>query len=480
MNAAQVLDIPTPRWALPLLEPARYKGAYGGRGGGKSHFFAELLVEALVADPHLRAVAIREVLKSIKFSSKQLIEDKIRELGVSHYFDVQDAVIKRKHGRGLIAFAGMQDHTADSIKSLEGFRIAWVEEAQSLSARSLELLLPTFRADGSEIWFSWNPHLPTDPVEKLLRGPDRDPRAVVVECQYYDNPFLPATLAEEAAMHEQRSPATFARIWRGEYANNGEDVVIPLSWVMRAIDRWRELRNQGAFTLTEKGLYRSPVSAFGVDVAERGEDKTILAPRIGYWVPALFEHQGLDPMQVADVCLDWNRRYPNAAQLIDAIGIGSGVVARCRKSTVKALAFIASGGTDRKDRHGILSFKNLRAAAWWNLRDLLDPLAGNDIALPDDSELIEELTAPRWRDASGKVQVESAVPTDHFPEGLRARLGRSPDKATAVVQAFWAPTVNVSKPQVVDNTPKVWKDMIAAQQGINPRKPVPISVPTRA
>ena len=126
----------------PLLEPARYKGAYGGRGSGKSHFFGELMVERCLVNPGTLAVCIREVQKSLLQSSKRLIESKIQSLGVGAHFQVlHDRIVTP--GDGLIIFQGMQDSTAESIKSLEGFDVAWVEEAQTLSARSLSLLRPT-------------------------------------------------------------------------------------------------------------------------------------------------------------------------------------------------------------------------------------------------------------------------------------------------------------------------------------------------
>jgi phage terminase large subunit len=123
---------------LPLLEPARYKGAHGGRGSGKSHFFAEMLVDDHYRLPGLALVCIREVQKSLKDSAKRLIEDKIEALGLGHAFDVQIDQIKSR-GDGVILFQGMQDHTAETIKSLEGFNRAWIEEAQTLSERSLTL-----------------------------------------------------------------------------------------------------------------------------------------------------------------------------------------------------------------------------------------------------------------------------------------------------------------------------------------------------
>ena len=150
-----ILKIPTAKIFEPLLQPARYKGVYGGRGSGKSHFFGELLVETCQAERGTLAVCIREAQRTLAQSSKRLIESKIATLGLGHGFKVFSDKIATP-GDGIIIFRGMQDHTADSIKSLEGFRIAWIDEAQSLSARSLALLRPTIRRDGSELWASWN------------------------------------------------------------------------------------------------------------------------------------------------------------------------------------------------------------------------------------------------------------------------------------------------------------------------------------
>lgn len=225
------LDIATPRWAVPLLEPARYKGAKGGRGSGKSHFFAEAVVEAMVCDPDLRVVCIREIQRSLKFSAKSLIERKIQDLGVSHLFEVLNAEIRRVGGSGVCIFEGLQNHTADSIKSLDGFRIAWVEEAQRLSQRSLDLLLPTIREAGSEIWFSWNPDQPDDPVEGLLVT-DKPDNAVVVHVNYSDNPFCPDEIKTEAERRQKIDPDGYAHIWLGQYNARNDAQVLAGRWVV--------------------------------------------------------------------------------------------------------------------------------------------------------------------------------------------------------------------------------------------------------
>lgn len=210
-----ILQIPTAKIFRPLLGPARYKGAWGGRGSGKSNFFGEMLVEDCLAEPGMTAVCIREVQKTLAQSSKRLIEAKIRDLGVGDQFRVfQDKI--QTPGDGLIIFQGMQDHTAESIKSLEGFKRAWIEEAQTLSHRSLSLLRPTIRAEGSEIWASWNPRRKTDAIDEFLRE-KRPPGAVVVQANWRDNPWFPAVLEEERQLDLRLYPDRYDHIWEGGY-----------------------------------------------------------------------------------------------------------------------------------------------------------------------------------------------------------------------------------------------------------------------
>ena len=234
-----VLTIQTPSWAEPLLKPARYKGAHGGRGSGKSHTFAEMLVEAHLLDSSSRSVCVREVQKSLAQSVKRLLELKIEALNAGAYFTVQEAVIKSHTaagaGDGLIIFQGMQNHTADSIKSLEGYDRAWCEEAQSLSQRSMDLLRPTLRKPESELWFTWNPNEEPDPVDVLLRGDNPPPGAIVVQVNYEQNPWFPDVLRAEMEYDRGRDPDKFAHIWRGGYVRNSESRVFK-NWRVEDFD----------------------------------------------------------------------------------------------------------------------------------------------------------------------------------------------------------------------------------------------------
>jgi phage terminase large subunit len=202
----------------PLLHPAPYKGAHGGRGSGKSWFFAERLVIDSLTNPGLRSVCLREVQKDLKDSAKLLIEDKIQSLGLGKMFDVQRDLIATPGG-GQIIFRGMQDYNAESIKSLEGFHRAWIEEAQTLSKRSLALLRPTIREDGAEIWASWNPRKKTDAIDEFLRGDHPPTGAVVVQANWKDNPFFPNRLEQERQHDLEAYPDQYQHIWEGDYVS---------------------------------------------------------------------------------------------------------------------------------------------------------------------------------------------------------------------------------------------------------------------
>lgn len=217
------LQLPTAEVFEPLLAPARYKGAHGGRGSGKSHFYAELLIEDCLAEPGnsgegMRAVCIREVQKDLAQSSKLLIETKLRQhrVGEADGFKVfREAITTPRDG--IIIFKGMNDYTADSIKSLEGFKRAWWEEAQTATAHSLNLLRPTLRAEGAERWFSWNPRRKTDPVDVMLRGQELPTGSVVVRANWRDNPWFTSELEQERQDCLRQQPEQYDHIWDGGY-----------------------------------------------------------------------------------------------------------------------------------------------------------------------------------------------------------------------------------------------------------------------
>lgn len=166
----------------------------------------------------MRAVCMREVQKDLKQSSKKLLEDRLsfHGLGEGDGFVVRREEIETP-GDGVIIFKGMNDYTADSIKSLEGFKRGWWEEAQTATLTSLNLYRPTLRAMGSERWFSWNPRRKTDPVDALLRGCEPPTGAVVVKANWRDNPFRSDDLDIERQDCIRQQPDQYDHIWEGDY-----------------------------------------------------------------------------------------------------------------------------------------------------------------------------------------------------------------------------------------------------------------------
>jgi len=207
----------------------RYKGAYGGRGGAKSHFFAEQIILKCVQRT-TRAVCIREVQNSIRDSVKQLLIDKIEKFSLQTEFQVLDQEIRGPNG-SMVIFKGMQSYNAANIKSLEGYDIAWVEEAQTLSQHSLDLLRPTLRKEGSELWFSWNPRYKTDPVDAFFRKNPPE-NAISVLVNWSDNPWFPQVLREEMEHDFIVDEDKAEHVWNGAY---GAGIGAILSkWVNRA------------------------------------------------------------------------------------------------------------------------------------------------------------------------------------------------------------------------------------------------------
>lgn len=163
-----------------------------------------------------RIVCVRELQRTLMQSSKRMIETKIQEFGLGELFRVFYDRIEGPND-ALVIFQGMQDHTAESIKSLEGFDVAWVEEAQSLSARSLSLLRPTIRASGSEIWASWNPTRKSDAIDDFLRA-KKPANAVVVKANWRDNPWWTDTLEAERKLELELYPERYEHTYEGDYA----------------------------------------------------------------------------------------------------------------------------------------------------------------------------------------------------------------------------------------------------------------------
>jgi phage terminase large subunit len=212
-------EVELPRWSQRLFQPNRFKAVWGGRGGGKSRSVAAALVLKALQGPE-RVLCAREVQKSIKDSSKRLLDDEIERMGCRAFFDSTESEIRGANG-SLFIFAGLRGN-ANQIKSLEGVTIAWVDEAQAITQASLDTLIPTIRAPNSEIWLTWNPLKADDPVDALFRSDSPPPGADVIEVQHDDNPWFPDELRTQMEWQRERDYDKYLHIWRGAYWRNSE------------------------------------------------------------------------------------------------------------------------------------------------------------------------------------------------------------------------------------------------------------------
>jgi len=195
-----------------LFKKARYKVFYGGRGSGKSWNIARILL-LLAVQKKVRILCTREIQNSIKDSVHKLLKDQISELRLDRYYIVTRDEIRAVNGSEFI-FKGLR-HNIQEIKSTEGVDICWVEEAQSVSKESWDLLIPTIRKPGSEIWVSFNPHFTEDETYQrfVINTP---PNAIVKKVNYYDNPFFPDVLKEEMEYLKRIDYNYYRHIWEGE------------------------------------------------------------------------------------------------------------------------------------------------------------------------------------------------------------------------------------------------------------------------
>lgn len=217
----------------------RYRIWHGGRGSSKSWTIARVLV-ALAASKSLRILCCREFQNSIADSAKKLLADQIEAMGLSRYFTVTDTSIRSTSGSEFI-FKGLA-RNVQGIKSTEGVDICWVEEAQTTSQTSLELLIPTIRKSGSELWFTYNPQNEDDPVHVLMHSLSEDPDALVRKVNWQDNPWFPDELNAERLRLLRTDPEAYEHVWEGECRTISEAVIFRNRVAFRSFDTPDDVR----------------------------------------------------------------------------------------------------------------------------------------------------------------------------------------------------------------------------------------------
>ena len=394
---------------VPCLEvfrqPAPYKITAGGRGSGKSWSIASLLMQQLSAEKH-NLVCCREIQKSLDDSVYKLCVETIKRLKLGGWNVLRD-VLENENGSRVI-FRGLKDLRAgNAIKSLEGYDRAWIEEAQSVSAESLQMLIPTIRMNGSEIWASYNPNTEEDAIEslKLREG------AVVVKCNWNDNPWFTEKLAKGREADYKFNPDLARHIWEGEYLSQADNAVMSRIAVHEAMER----------EVDETGDYQ-----IAVDVARYGSDSSIISMRKGLKLKELKEYKNMSLVELCGHIEVTAGNNHNMTIKVDETGVGGGVVDILQSRGYKNVIGI-NFGSKPQDAD---KFADLPSEMWCTF-----PIS--DVSLINDSGLFHELTDRRFSyDHKARRVVESK-------DSYKARNnGKSPDKADSVLMLFYEPKIN--------------------------------------
>lgn len=418
------LDSSIPRLEVPSKlrpffdNPHTHNIFEGGRGGAKTRTVASLIVEALNQQP-VNVICGREIQKSLKESSYASLKQEIYRLGYGDRFQLKESegVIVGPMG-GRAVFIGLLQHTVDSIKSYEGFHWAWVEEAQSVSKPSLDILIPTLRTDQ---WFAlrlggvdysfplrmfmytMNPYTWDDPINLVL--PESRSDVLRIKINYSDNPWFPASLESERKEAEKTmSPEEYGRIWLGIPYNSSERSVMQRSSIMEAMKRKAS---------TDGGI------VVGADIARFGDDATVFVKRQGLQVIATKKIHKADTQDVAEQLFD----FSDGGKInIDDTGVGGGVTDRLKRlhANVVPINFGAAAMNKKK-------YPDIISEMWFNLASMLP-----NIGLPNNDELLAELAARQYKYTTDeRRKVESK-------DEYKKRTGRhSPDMADATILCFY-------------------------------------------
>lgn len=397
-----------------LFTPSRYKIAYGGRGSAKSWSCARALLLQATWNP-LRVLCAREYQNSIQESVHRLLSDQVAALGLQSNFEVLQSATRGNNGSEFI-FAGLKTDTA-KIKSTEGIDIVWVEEADKVSANSWDVLIPTVRKPGSEIWITFNPHLQNDATfQRFVVNPPPD--AVVREINWRDNPWFPDELEKERLHCMNTDPDLYRHIWEGECLPAGDNQLIGMDEAYTAAER-----------KYEPSEYEHAPKIIGVDVARYGGDRSVIVRRQGLkLMDDIITYKGISNMDLAARVAEIIDQWQPDAVFIDA-GRGEGVIDRLLQLSYDVVG-VNFGGMPTNTK-----YQNKRAQMW---SDLADWIKGKG-QIPRNTELIADISTPTYTysNASNKFELESK-------ERIKARGMKSPDLGDALALTFAFP-VNTTR-----------------------------------
>lgn len=433
---------------------SRYKVPYGGRASTKSWTAAQVMIELCNSMP-LRCLCSREVQKSIKDSSKKLLEDTIVRFGLKNRFKVTDTYILNKVTGATIVFHGLKD--TDSIKSMEGIDIVWIEEGESVSEESIEDVFPTIRKAQSEIWVTFNPKSEDAPIYKMFVTGPVPPRAIVVKVNYTDNPWASEETLADALHCKLHFPDKYRHIWEGfPKTSSNEYTVLPIEMLRRCIDAHKIIGND------------SGQAYAGMDVApsiETSGDANSLAIRKGPTLRMCNQWQSDDQEAIVNSAITACKAAKTRILTFDSIGVGGFFekpLKRKAMGTPKINPFMGGSKVFQPNKKRLASdgrkiknrdfFSNAKAQQWWNLRDRLETtislLDGQPVEdathylsisseVLDVEELIKELSQATYEhDMSGRIKIDKA-PSDRYIEvdGKKKKV-KSPNRADSVGYAY--------------------------------------------
>lgn len=378
---------------------------YGGRSSGKSTSTAlALLLRG--RNKKLRILCTREVQNTIKDSVHKLLDDLINRYEFTDYEVQRDTIINRVTGTEFI-FKGLR-HNTNEIKSTEGIDICWVEEAQSITEQSIDVLTPTIRKAGSQLVFTFNRFNELDPV--YVKYVVQTPPKTYVKQVNYDvleaNGLLPDVIRLEIE-NDRNDPELFAHKWLGEPISQSERAIISRSAIVEAMNR--SVETDGAIEI-------------GADIARLGGDRTVFFKRKGMKV---ISHDVYTRLRTTDVCdrLEQFANFDTSVLIkVDDTGVGGGVTDEMLKRGYNVMAINFGGQASDKDK-----YPNWISEAWFYLSEII-----NDISLPFNSDLLMELSTRNWsQDVKGKRRVETK-------QEYKKRGFRSPDLADALIICFFS------------------------------------------
>jgi phage terminase large subunit len=399
----------------PLLtEHKRYKLYWGGRAGGKSYAFADcLLLKA--RQEKLFIACVREVQNSIKDSVYKLLKDRAEYYGFDDYVFYEDRIENSVTGSRFV-FKGLKDQNKQNIKSLEGASVAWLEEAQSISKASWEVLDPTIRMPNSEIWISMNRENERDPIWVAVAS-NPDEQTLIRKVNYYDNPFCPDNMKYLARKCKEENYDDFNHIWLGAPVSQGNTKLFSA----------KDVRN----AMTPKMDKSDSPLIIGVDVARFGDDKTCFCWRRGRYCIKVESYANLSTVDIANKITGLIREQKPSRIFIDVGGVGAGVydilVDRGYREVVRDVNFGSKAMYD--DR-----YFNKRAEMWGEANEWIKQEL--PVQLPNDDELFDDLCSVNKKyDSRGRLQLQSK-------DDVKKEIGRSPDKADAFVLTFASPVLD--------------------------------------